>query len=167
MSFFTPDLCIDKVTEIDLALLKRQQIKGLILDVDNTLTVHGSQDVGQPILDWLKQMADHGIRLTIVSNNFEKRVRPFADRLGLHFVSFSCKPMTWGFTRACRTLGLPKQEIAVVGDQIYTDIMGGNLKGMYTILVNPFQMEKKLLFRLKRWLEKIHIKKYYRIHPQQ
>lgn len=162
MSIFTPDLCLEDITWINASLLEKYHIKGIILDVDNTLTHHGSQEVEQRILDWLAEMKRLGIGLSIVSNNYERRVRPFAEKLGLEFVSFGCKPLTRGISIACKRLGLSKKQVAIVGDQIYTDVLGGNLKGIFTILVNPFEPEAGRLFRLKRSLEKIHIKKYYR-----
>ncbi len=166
MSVFTPKLCLDKVTDITPELLRRNGIKGIVLDVDNTLTLHGSQEVKQEVLDWLAWMKEEGFLLTIVSNNYEKRVRPFAQRLDLEYVSFGCKPMTKGFTQACKKFSLQAKEIAVVGDQIYTDILGGNLKGMFTILVVPFELETGWTFRLKRSLEKIHLRKYHRLHKE-
>lgn len=166
MSVFTPNLYLNNVTDITPELLQKYQLKALVLDVDNTLTFHNSQEVHQSVLDWLEQMKEHQIGLTIVSNNFEERVRPFAQKLGLNHVSFGCKPMTRGFTRAYKDFGIPKKQIAVVGDQIYTDILGGNLKGMFTILTVPFQIENTTLFKLKRNLEQLHIRKYQRIHQK-
>ncbi len=162
MSVFTPDLMLNNITDIDRSLLDRHHIKGIILDVDNTLTFHNSQEVQQIVLDWLDDMKRQGIKLTIVSNNNDKRIRPFAQRLDLEYVAFGCKPLTRGFTKACKRLGLNRKEIAVVGDQIYTDIVGGNLKGMFTILVVPFQLENSFPFKVKRRLEQIHINKYNR-----
>lgn len=162
MSIFTPDLYLHHITEIDEALLKKHGIKGIVLDVDNTLTMHGSQEVKQEIIDWLKQMQDAGIKLTIASNNNDRRIKPFAKKIGLDYIAMSCKPLTFAFTKACKTFGLQKHEIAVVGDQIYTDIVGGNLKGMFSILVDPHELENGAFFRFKRRFEKMHIDKYYR-----
>ena len=72
------------------------------------------------------------------------------------------KPLTFGFTKAQKKMNLPVQDIAVVGDQIYTDIVGGNLKGMFTILVQPMLLENGWTFRVRRNLETIHIRTYYR-----
>lgn len=162
MSIFTPNLYLNNLTDITLDLLQEHGIKGLVLDVDNTLTLHNSQEVLQAVLDWLEQMKQAGILLTIVSNNTEKRVAPLAERLDLLHVSMGCKPMTMGFTKAQKQFNLPYSQIAVVGDQLYTDILGGNIKGMYTILTVPFEMENGILFKLKRKIEHQHIKKYHR-----
>lgn len=160
MSVFLPNLMLKDVTEIDEALMKRYNIKALILDVDNTLTTHGSQAVQQAVLDWLALMKKKNVQLMIVSNNTNERIKPFAEKLGIEYVAMGCKPMTRGFTLAQRKFGIDKKQIAVIGDQIYTDIVGGNLKGCFTILVTPFQLEKNRFFKLKRWLEAGHIKRY-------
>lgn len=160
MSIFMPDLMLRDVTRVDKALLDANGLRGLILDVDNTLTEHGSQYVRPQVEQWLRRMSDQGIRLIIVSNNTRSRVQPFASRLGLDFVAMGCKPLTMGLSRAQKQMGLPTQEVGVVGDQIYTDVVGGNLKGMYTILVTPFVVEDTAFFKLKRSLETIHIRAY-------
>lgn len=160
MSFFTPDLMLNDVTCIDEMFLKAHNIKGLILDVDNTLAVHGSQELDIKISNWLEQTKKLDIKIMVVSNNVKKRVEPFAKKLGLSFVSMALKPSTAGFIKAKNFFNLEKKEIAVVGDQIYTDIIGGNLMGMYTILVSPIKLESGNFFKIKRKLESIHIKKY-------
>ena len=160
MSVFTPDIMLHDVTKIDNALLDANGIKGLILDVDNTLTDHGSQILRQSVRDWLCKMDLAGIKLIIASNNTKKRVKPFADKIGLDFVSMSCKPIGYGLSKARKKMKLSAKETAVVGDQIYTDIVGGNLQGMYTILVTPFLIEDKPFLRMKRSIETIHIRAY-------
>lgn len=160
MSVFVPNLMLKDVTCINEMLLKEHNIKGLILDVDNTLAKHGSQELSIHISNWLKEMRKLDIKLMVVSNNRKKRVEPFAKKLGLDFVSMALKPMTTGFSKVKQSFQLENNEIAVVGDQIYTDIMGGNLKGMFTILVAPILLEDHFSFKLKRKLEAIHINSY-------
>lgn len=162
MSVFTPNIILKDVTRIDLALLKANGIEGLILDVDNTLTTHGNQYVRKDIKLWLAKMRENNIKLIIVSNNTQERVQPFADMLKLPFVAMAMKPLTFGFRKATKELELPEYKMAVIGDQIYTDIVGGNLAGMYTILVNPMMIENNFFFRCKRALETIHRKEYYK-----
>lgn len=162
MSIFVPDLIIKDVTKISIALLEKYKIKALILDVDNTLTVHGSQLVEEKITNWIAFMKSNGIGLFLVSNNSNERIAPFAKKIGLDYIAMGMKPMTRGFTRAIKSFSLDPASVAVVGDQIYTDILGGNLKGLFTILVNPFELENNIFFKLKRFLEKSHIKKYYK-----
>ena len=162
MSVFQPNLILKDVTHIDRALLKANGIRGLILDVDNTLTTHDSQMLRDDVLLWIESMKAADIPMVIVSNNNHERVKPFAENLGLDFVSMGLKPLTVGFTKAQKKLALPVQEIAVVGDQIYTDILGGNLKGMFTILVHPMLLEDGWSFKIRRHFETIHIRAYRR-----
>ncbi|MEG2813291.1 MAG: YqeG family HAD IIIA-type phosphatase [Oscillospiraceae bacterium] len=162
MAIFSPNLLLKDVTYIDKKLLNKHNIKALILDVDNTLTTHGSQHIEKKIYDWLYQMEELKIKMMIVSNNTNSRVKPFADRLGIDFVAMGCKPLTFGFTRAKRRFNVPTKQIAIVGDQVFTDILGGNLKGMFTILVTPFKLEEDKFFKFKRKLEKHTINKYKR-----
>lgn len=162
MSLFTPNLILENITEITLEMLQDLGIRGLVLDVDNTLTTFGNQEIAQEIAEWLDKMKQSGIPMMIASNNTKKRVMPFAQKVGLDYSSMSCKPLTRGLQIACKRFGLKPSEMAIVGDQIYTDIVGGNLKGFYTILVKPFQMETAWSMRLKRKLEVVHIRKYYK-----
>jgi HAD superfamily phosphatase (TIGR01668 family) len=164
MSWFTPDLILHRITDIDMDLLNQHGIRGIILDVDNTLTFHGSQEVDPSVLEWLDQMKQQNIDLVIASNNYEERVRPFAQRLGLDYLSMSCKPMTFSFTKACKRFHLKPSQMAIVGDQIYTDIVGGKIKGLFTILVEPFEYETGWFFKFKRRMERIHIRHYERLH---
>lgn len=162
MSVFTPDIMLGNITQIDKAFLSANNIRGLVLDVDNTLTAHGSQLVRPEVGKWIARMDAMGIKMMIVSNNTYDRVKPFADKLGLDFVSMGCKPLTVGLTKAQKQFRLPANQIAVVGDQIYTDVVAGNLKGMLTVLVKPFVMEDGAFFRMKRSLEAVHIRAYLR-----
>lgn len=160
MPLLTPDLMVKNVTCIEEEMLRSRGIRGLILDVDNTLTDHGSQILRPSVETWLLRMKKSGMKMTIVSNNTHERVEPFANKLGLGFISMGCKPLTVGMTRAQKKLGLNPSQIAVVGDQIFTDIIGGNLKGMFTIMVEPFVLEQGLLFRIKRGLEAFPVRRY-------
>ena len=154
MSPLFPDIYLKSITALTPALLGRWGVRGLILDVDNTLTTHGNPHPDPGVLRWLKTMREHHIEMTILSNNTPRRVRPFARVLRMDFVANAKKPLAIGFKRAAAKLGLQRDEIAVVGDQIFTDILGGNLWGARTVLVKPIQPETSRFFRLKRRLER-------------
>lgn len=166
MAVFLPKLLLKDVTQIDTALLKKHGIKALILDVDNTLTRHGSQQVESKVIGWLSSMKAAGIPLMLVSNNSNSRIKPFAERLGLAFVARGMKPLSGGLNRAATQLRCHKEHIAVVGDQIYTDVLGGNVNGMFTILVTPFESEQGAFFRLKRFFERGHLKRYHKLQER-
>ena len=158
---FKPKWWMKNVLSIDEEFIRKNHLRGLVLDLDNTLSMHGSPAAEEGVLEWLEEMRRLGVKMTVVSNNRRKRVDPLARELGLDYISFGCKPLTVGISRAVRRMRLPKSSVALVGDQIFTDIMGGNLKRMPTILVEPFHLENKASFRLKRRLESVIFKRDY------
>ncbi len=160
MSIFFPTVSVRRAYEITPQLLDEMEVKALILDVDNTLTTHGNPEPDEKILVWLEQMKRDGIALMILSNNNGERVRPFAQRLGLDFESSGAKPLPRGFRRCCERLGLARDQVAVVGDQIFTDVAGANWSGIKSILVDPIEPERGVLFGLKRLLERPFLRAY-------
>jgi len=156
-----------KVTEITPSFLKKNNVKGLVLDLDNTLTTHDNPKPADGVLEWIKRMKDNCIKLMIVSNNHPPRVKPFADMLGLDFVSEGRKPLTKGFREACIRMQLSKNEVAEVGDQIFTDVIGANLFGIKMLYVSPIEHEKTTFFKIKRKLEKPFLpKKFVKISEE-
>lgn len=158
---FKPKWWLKNVLEIDESFIKENHLRGFILDLDNTLSMHGSPAAEIGVTDWLAEMKRLGMRLLVVSNNTKKRVEPLARELGLDYICFACKPLTIGISRALRKMKLPKNSVALVGDQIFTDVLGGNLRGVPTILVEPFHLENKVTFKLKRKLENIVFKRNF------
>ena len=156
---FKPTIWVKSVLQIDKQLLNKLRVKGLILDLDNTLSMHGSPAAEMGVTEWLQKMRQLGIKMVVASNNYEKRVAPLSKELGLDFISFGCKPLPFGIRKAGKMLGIPKSQIAIVGDQIFTDVMGGNLSGIRTILVEPFYLEKGMGFKLKRKIESVVFKR--------
>lgn len=156
---FKPTWWLKSVLEIDEKFIRENHLRGFILDLDNTLSMHGSPAAEQGVCEWLEDMRRLGMKLTVLSNNTKKRVEPLAKELGLDFIAFGCKPLTVGISRALRRMRLSKKSVALVGDQIFTDILGGNLKRIPTILVEPFHMEDKISFKVKRKLENIVFKR--------
>ena len=152
---FKPTIWVENVLKIDKHLLYKLKVKGLILDLDNTLSMHGSPAAELGVVEWLADMNRLGVKMMIVSNNTSKRVEPLANELGIEFIAFGCKPLTFGIRRASKIMRLPKSQIALVGDQIFTDVMGGNFYGIKTVLVEPFYLEDKWTFRLKRKIESV------------
>ena len=152
-----------RVTDIPLSFFAERDIKAVILDVDNTLTSHNNPVPAEGVGQWLFQLKCCGLEVAILSNNSARRVAPFAKKLGLDYVSRACKPLTFGVTRALKKYGLSPNQVVLIGDQIFTDIMGGNLKGVCTILVEPYELERGCFFRLKRKLEKPVLRKYRRL----
>lgn len=156
---FKPRFWVKNVLSIDESFLNEHGIDALILDLDNTLSMHGDPAAEQGIPEWLDKMRGLGVKMAVVSNNTEKRVAPLAAKLGLDYTANGAKPLTFGLNRALKKLGTSRERTAVVGDQIFTDVMGGNFAKMPTILVEPFHLEKGILFKLKRAAESLVFKR--------
>ncbi len=151
---FKPNYVFNSVCDITPQFLAQQGIKALILDLDNTLTTHNNPRPANGVLEWISQMKGQGVKLIILSNNHYPRIKPFADALGLDFVTEAGKPLTGGYKRAVKQLGFTKAEVASVGDQIFTDVLGCNLAGIKCIFTFPIEYETGFWFRVKRTLEK-------------
>ncbi len=154
MSVLKPTYRFNRITDIPLEFFLGNGIKGLLLDVDNTLTTHDNPQPLEGAMEWLLLMRKSGIKMIIVSNNTAQRVEPFAKMLGLDYIAKGNKPLTSGIQRAANMLKLEKDDIAMIGDQLFTDIMGGNRWGCMTILVDLIEAEHTVFFKFKRFLER-------------
>jgi len=141
------------VCDITPELLKEMHVRGLLLDIDNTLTTHDNPVPAPGVLEWIAEMKQAGIRMRLVSNNHPPRVEPFAELLGIPCVCESKKPLSKGFLQAMNEMQLPREQLCVVGDQIYTDILGANWFHVKSIYVRPMEFEKTLFFKFKRTAE--------------
>lgn len=155
-----PKIKLHRVTDINLNLLNKYGIKGLILDVDNTLSTHHGEVLTDGLENWLEEMQKNGIGLLILSNSKQARVEPFADKINLPFISMGLKPLPFKFSSALKMLGTKRRETAIVGDQIFTDTLGGNLYGVKTILLDPIKLESSKSFKFKRIIERAVYKIY-------
>ena len=157
--FLRPKIKLEKVTDISIEILNKYGIKALILDVDNTLSTHHGQVLTDGLTEWLELMRQNGIKMTVLSNSNSKRLTPFAQKIGLDFISLGLKPLPFGYWRALKRLGTNKKETAIVGDQLFTDVIGGNVVGVVSVLLTPIKPESSLRFRMKRRVERFLIKK--------
>ncbi len=154
MALFKPTGTLHRVTEITPEMLHAMRIRAIVLDVDNTMSAHGSQTPSEGVLEWTRRISASEIRLIVVSNNYKKRVAPFAAQFNLPYISFACKPSPFGYLRAKRLAGVRVRECLVVGDQIFTDILGANLCGMRSVLLDPIAPDPAATVRFKRRLER-------------
>ena len=151
---FTPHLQISNVLELDVPRLRKLGLDALLLDVDCTLKEYRAEDVTSEVAAWLHQLREAGVGLCLVSNGHGPRIGRLAKRLDLPFVSNALKPLPWGCRSAVRMMGFDRQRTAMVGDQVFADVMAGRLAGLFTILVDPIRPEQEPWFtRLKRPLE--------------
>ena len=159
MSLFKPTYFFDKIWDISIDFLKEENFKCVILDVDNTLTTHDNPVPHEKILNWLEDVKNSGIIPIILSNNTEDRVAPFAEGLGLDFVSNAQKPLSTGVKKALLKTGVSRKEMLIIGDQIFTDVLCGKFSRIKTALVTPLELETMPFFKFKRALENIILRK--------
>ncbi len=153
MGLLQPDLVLKSVLDIEVEVLRQKGITGLLVDIDNTLVAWEDSFMDDDFLDWVNQMKRAGLSMCIVSNALQERTRAFAELLGIPGVGRAMKPLNKAFLRGLDLLGLPSEQVAVVGDQLFTDVLGGNRLGMYTILINPLSRREFFLTKVVRKVE--------------
>lgn len=153
MSFFYPNERHHRITEISPQELFKSGFRGIILDVDNTLTTHDNPVPAKGVMEWLEAAKAEGLRLMILSNNSPERVKPFAEMLRLDFEANGKKPLPYGYIRTIKRMEIKKSEVLTIGDQIFTDVLGARLAGIYCIFVDPIENEHTAFFRFKRRME--------------
>lgn len=143
------------IYDIDFAALRALGIRGVILDLDNTIVPWGAHEVGPELPVWIAAARAADLQLCIVSNNMGRRVTSIANQLGLPIVAWALKPRRGAIRRALHVMGTTPDATALVGDQLFTDILGGNRLGLHTILVRPQSHREFVLTRLVRSLERL------------
>lgn len=141
MALFRAGFLADSIYDITGAALRRRGIKLLLADLDNTLVPYGVPLPDQRLKDWRDALAAHGVTLFVLSNNRrESRPRIFSEGLEVPYIGHAGKPKTPSFFKAMEQQGVTPAETAIVGDQIFTDVLGGNRAGVTTILVEPIRL---------------------------
>lgn len=148
-----PNLYVASLKDIPLQKLKEMGKKAFILDLDNTVTEWNSNEITEDIASWFISIKEEGFKVCLVSNNGEQRVLSVAENLGIPYVCRAGKPRRGSFYKALSLLGVSSHETVVVGDQIFTDILGGNRAGMYTVLVMPIARREFIGTKFARSLE--------------
>ena len=157
---FYPDAYFKNAKQITTEFLNKNIIKALILDLDNTL-IDYNKNVLFGVKEWVDNMNNEGIKLCILSNtNNKRKVENVSRYLEIPFIYFAMKPLKFGFKKGMNKLKLPNKNIAVIGDQLLTDVLGANRAGMYSILVKPINEKDILITKIKRPLEKKIMDKY-------
>ena len=152
---FYPDAYLNKVQEITIQFLLEKKIKALILDVDNTL-IDYYKYLSEDIVKWANELQGQGIKLYILSNtNKKEKVEMVANKLEIPYKLFANKPSKKGFKKIQEELKLESENIGVVGDQIFTDVIGGNRSNMFTILVDPVTKKDYFYTAWKRPIENV------------
>ncbi len=154
MSVLKADYRFEKITDITAEDLKKAGAKLVLLDADNTLSLHGSQEPFSGVPEWIFEIKKSGFELIIISNNSRERIKPFAEKLGLPFVYKSAKPLPKGFKKATEKFGMKPEQTAVIGDQLFTDVLGGKIFGSKVFLTEPLGPETDFFIKIKRKFEK-------------
>ena len=155
-----PNELLNKVEEITIEFIQKHKLKALILDVDNTL-IDYNKNLSEEKIKWAKNLKGQGVKLYILSNtNKKEKVEKVAEALGIPYILFAKKPSKTGFLKIQKILELKPEQIGVVGDQIFTDVIGGNRCKMFTILVEPIDKKDLLITAWKRPIEEKIKQKY-------
>ncbi|SFL65525.1 hypothetical protein SAMN04488054_103144 [Salibacterium qingdaonense] len=156
---FMPNEYLPSVFDLNLEDLSERRIKGIITDLDNTLVEWDRPEATPELLDWMYFVKQQGFHVTIVSNNSRERVSSFSEPTGIQFIHSAKKPMGHAFRKACRNMGLKKSEVVVIGDQVLTDVFGGNRAGFYTVLVVPVSKNDGLWTKINRGVERLVLRR--------
>ena len=160
-SFVKPDLKIKSIYELNPEMLKNRGIKGLLFDIDNTLEEYATKVPGKQLIEFLKMLSDDGFKIGIVSNAKIHRAEAFKSGFPkesypkIFVVGKAGKPLKKGFVEITGKMGINLNEAAMIGDQLFTDVLGANRAGCYSVLVDPINPKIEPCFvRFKRFLEK-------------
>lgn len=153
-----PDEYYQSIYDIDLDALRAKGISGLILDLDNTLAAWRFGEPEPRLAAWMAEVKAKGFRARIVSNDLGPRVDLFTRFLDIPGVARAGKPRRRAFRDAVRALGLRSEEVAVVGDQIFTDVFGAKPVGCHTILVVPVSRREFFGTRQVRRIERLFLR---------
>lgn len=162
MRRFFPKEDVDSIYSIDFGRLWDAGIRGLIIDIDNTLETFDIPDPGPKVVALIDDLRQMGFGIVLLSNNGRRRVERFSASLDCPHIWKARKPSRKGIRRALALLGLAADQAAIIGDQLFTDCYGGNRMGMHTILTAPIAKRDEWTVWLKRLPEKIVLRAYER-----
>lgn len=157
-----PKAYFNNVREISYEFLYENNIKALVLDVDNTL-IDYDRNLSEENIVWANELKKKGIKFYILSNtNKKEKVEAVSKKMDIPYINFAKKPFKGGFEKVKRLLEEDYGKIAVIGDQIFTDVLGANRCKMFAILVEPIDKKDIILTRVKRPIEQLIKKKYFK-----
>lgn len=160
MDNFIPDMYQKSIYHISYDKLKEDGIKCLLFDLDNTCVPFKDTEPNKKLIDLFETLKDMDFKVIIYSNATKKRLTPFKNGLNVDCSASSRKPSTKKLLKVIKMFNYNLSEVAIIGDQLYTDILGGNRAGIKTILVNPMSKDDLLFTKLFRFFERIKFKKF-------
>lgn len=158
-----PKLQVKSVLGINLEELRKTGIRGIIFDLDNTLVEWKKASLNPEVIKLIDHFRELDFKMCILSNAFEERVEVVANLLKIPYVSRAVKPRKSPFKKALSLLGTTPAETAVVGDQLFTDILGGNRMALYTIWTTPLSSTEFVSTKVVRHLERLVVKRFWRM----
>lgn len=161
IALFYPTYFTEKVTDINVNFLKHIGIEGVVLDIDNTLVAYQVAHADTEVVSWINELKSNNIKIILLSNNTETRVKSFAKSLDVPYVSMSMKPLTKNLKKAIDIISCNPKNVLLIGDQLFTDILSANFMKIRSILVTPIEENSKSMLKLRRILEKPIRKKLY------
>lgn len=163
MNNFIPDMYQKSIYHINYDKLQEDGIKCILFDLDNTCVPYKDKVPNKKLCDLIETLKDMDFKVIIFSNSPRKRIKPFKDKLNIDALASARKPRKESFLKIMKLFGYNLSEIAIIGDQLYTDILGGNRVGIKTILVNPMSKDDMIFTKLVfRPLEKMKFKELAR-----
>lgn len=155
-----PGAYFEKITDIDCDFFNKHNIKGIILDIDNTILDLDKNPV-EGIEEWVDIIKKNNIKLCIASNSINKeKLDRISQKLDIPYVSRSLKPLKFGLKKALNIIKIEPEHVAEIGDQVFTDVWGANRMKMFSILLKPLSPEKYYFNEIKRKIERQILKKY-------
>ncbi|MCI0464835.1 MAG: YqeG family HAD IIIA-type phosphatase [Gemmataceae bacterium] len=149
-----PDLHLNSVLELTVGRLRTLGLQGLLLDVDCTLKDYHAERIPEPVQSWIEELRSAGVRMCLLSNGKSRRIGRLAQTVNLPYVARALKPLPFGCYRGLRRLALRPAQVAVVGDQLFADVLAGRLAGLFTVLVRPTSPAEPWFTRIKRPFER-------------
>mgnify|MGYP004615037763 FL=1 len=160
---FYPKSYFKNITEINADFFQEKHIKAILLDIDNTL-IDKNNNMVEGLEDWIENVKKRNIKFCILSNtNNKKKAKKIANLLDIPYIYFAKKPLKIGFKKAKKILKInDSKEIAVIGDQVLTDVFGANRCSMYSILVEPLKQNDIWITKINRVIERRILAKYFK-----
>jgi HAD superfamily phosphatase (TIGR01668 family) len=163
MNLFYPHYRFGSIIEISSEWLEEQGLSTLLLDVDSTLKYYRSPQILPEVADWIDQKRTCGVRFCLLSNGRLHRIRQIAELLDLPYLAPAYKPLPLGCRKAMRQEHFEPPQTALIGDQIFADVLAAHLAGIRSILVTPLRPEEEPFFaRIKRPFERLVLNRYER-----
>ena len=160
MNILRPTKVYDSVSSINFDDLKSLNVKGILIDIDNTL-IDMYKNVPPEVSDWIKAAKENGFKILVLSNtNNKKKTKFISEHFDVECISFAMKPLKWGYIKALKKIGMDASEVCMIGDQIFTDVLGANRLKIVSIYVKPINRKEYWYTAWKRSIENNIIKKY-------